>query len=346
MSTTNAVKHLSIISALIALSTCRAGAAPAADAGLAHRIGSYVSAQAAAGRFSGVVVLVRNGTTVYSGAAGLASIEYGVPNTLDTAFNVGSIGKFMTRVAIDQLVDAHRLSDIQTIGELLPDYSNKAARGITVRQLLDMTSGIGDFFGGEFDSTPKDKFRTLQDYLPLFEDKPLLFQPGTSRAYSNGGYIVLGLIIEHTTKQSYYDYVHDHVFKPAGMTHASFPERDVPTRSLATGYANVDENDPSSARQDNVFMSPVRGSSAGGCYATAHDLVAFAEALQSGKLLPADDADGVLRGGIGVAGGAPGVNADLDIDPQSGYILVVLSNYDPPSAVELAKTIRGYLGLS
>jgi D-alanyl-D-alanine carboxypeptidase len=341
-----AARLFPIIGALIALSTCRAGAAPAADAALAHRIDSYVSAQASAGHFSGVVLLVRHGTVVYEGATGLASISYDVPNTADTAFNVGSIGKIMTRVVIDQLVDTHRLAYDQTIGDLLPDYTNKAAGKITVRELLDMTSGIGDFFGDTFDSMPKDKFRTLRDYLPLFEDKPLLFAPGTGRAYSNGGYIVLGLIIEHVTKQSYYDYVRDHVFKPAGMTHASFPERDAPTRGLATGYANVDENDPSSARRDNVYMSPVRGSSAGGFYASARDLVAFAQALESGKLLPADDSDGVLRGGLGVAGGAPGVNADLDMDPQSGYVLVVVSNYDPPSAVEVAKTIRGYLGLS
>jgi len=323
-------------------------AAPSAstDAALANRIATYVAAQTKAGAFSGVVLLTRGGSTIYSGAFGLASVEYGVPNTIDTAFNLGSIDKVMTHIAIQQLVERHLLTLDQTIGQLLPDYPNAQARAVTVSQLLDMSSGIGDFFGPQFQATPKDKIRSLADYVPLFANAPLAFAPGTSHAYSNGGYIVLGLIIERVSKQSYYDYVRSHIFEPAGMTNSSWPERDQPTPHLATGYTNETDDGPSQTRRNNIYTAPARGSSAGGGYATAPDLVKFAAALRSGVLLTRDDVDRLFGSDIGVAGGAPGINADLEIDAQSGYVLVVLSNYDPPSARDVAKTIRGWIGLS
>ena len=317
-----------------------------ADAALAGRIATYVAAQTKAGEFSGVVLLSRRGSTIYSGAFGLASVEYGVPNTIDTAFNLGSIDKVMTRIAIEQLVEAHRLTLDQTIGDLLPDYPNASAKIVTVRQLLDMSSGIGDFFGPQFQATPKDKIRSLADYVPLFANEPLAFAPGSDHKYSNGGYIVLGLIVERISKQSYYDYVRTHIFEPAGMTSSGWPQRDDPAARVATGYTNESEDGPSQTRRNNIYTAPARGSSAGGGYATAPDLVKFAAALQSGKLLTRDDADRLFGGGLGVAGGAPGINADLEMDAQSGYVLVVLSNYDPPSARDVAKTIRGWIGLS
>ena len=316
------------------------------DGALASRISTYVADQAKAGKFSGVVLLVRHASTIYSGAVGQASIEYGIPNTIDTAFNLGSIDKVMTKIAVEQLVESGLLRYDQTIGELLPDYPNAKARAATVRQLLDMSSGIGDFFGPEYEATPKDKIRTLADYLPLFANKPPAFAPGTDHHYSNGGYVVLGLIIERVAKQSYYDYVRTHIFEPAGMTSSGWPQRDVPTPYLATGYTMVTADDLSGTPRNNMYTAPARGSSAGGGYATAWDLVRFASAMTSGKLLTHHGNAQPAGGGIGVAGGAPGINADLEIDVKSGYVLVVLSNYDPPSATDVAKTIRGWIGLS
>ncbi len=338
--------YVILIAAALAWSAGASGslAATQDDAALARRIASYVTERAHKEEFSGVVLLERAGTTVYSGAFGSASVAYQAPNTLDTAFNVGSIDKIFTHIAIEQLVEQHRLRLDQTIGELLPDYPNKAARAVTVEQLLEMRSGIGDFFGPKYLATPKDRIRTLADYLPLFADEPLAFPPGTQRAYSNGGYIVLGLIIERVTGTSYYSYVAAHIFGPAGMTSAGWPQRDVPQSGLATGYTTVD--DPGGARRDNVYTAPARGSSAGGGYATAGDLAAFARALLGDKLLDAGEADRIFGSGIGVAGGAPGINADLEIDKRSGYVLVVLSNFDPPAAETVAAAIRGFIGLS
>lgn len=313
---------------------------------LAHQIKNYLADQLLTDTFSGVVVLARNDQIIFSGVYGSASKEYGVPNELDTRFNLGSINKLMTRIAIVQLVEQHKLNYDDTIGAVVPDYPNKeAAAKVTVRELLEMSSGIGDFFGPQYAAISKDRLRTLADYLPLFASKPLAFPPGTKHQYSNGGFVVLGLMIERRSGLSYYDYVKTHIFEPAGMTASGWFDRDATTAGIATGYTKDGANGPNQMWCNNVYTTPERGSSAGGGYANAPDLLKFASALEAGKLLDAADTTTVLGGGIGVAGGAPGINADVEIDPASGYVLIVLSNYDPPSAERVAATIRSYIGL-
>jgi D-alanyl-D-alanine carboxypeptidase len=320
----------------------RAASAPSDP--VAAKTATYVTGAAARAGFSGVVLLARNGQPLYTAALGKESREYGVDNTVDTEFNLGSIDKLFTHIAIVQLVEARELSYDDTIGKLLPDYPNKDAAAVTVQELLDMTSGIGDFFGPGYEALPKDRLRTLQDYVPLFASTPLEFVPGTQRQYSNGGYIVLGLIIERIAKQSYFDYVRTHIFAPAGMTRTGWPQRDEINTGIATGYTTVADDGSNGPVRNNIYTAPARGSSAGGGYSTAPDLLDFADALIAGRLIDASDVEQLVGDGIGVAGGAPGINADLDIDRQSGYELVVLSNGDPPSATSVAATIRGFWG--
>jgi CubicO group peptidase (beta-lactamase class C family) len=263
-----------------------------------------------------------------------------MPNRLDTKFNLGSINKIFTQIAIQQLVEQSKLSLDDTLGKHLPDYPNKqAAEKVTIKHLLNMQSGIGDFFGPKYEATPKNRIRSIKDYLPLFADQPLLFEPGSDRRYSNGGYVVLGAIIERITGQSYYDYVREHIFKPAGMNDTDSYEVEAVVPNLATGYIRNE----SGARISNVYTKPARGSSAGGGYSTAEDLLKFSLALQVGKLLQANNANRMLGGGLGVAGGAPGIAAELEIDRASGYTIIVLSNYDQPSAADLSKQIRQWI---
>jgi CubicO group peptidase (beta-lactamase class C family) len=314
---------------------------------LVAAVNSLLNADAMADRFSGVALLAHGDRILFEHAYGFASKEYGVRNSLDTRFNLGSINKLMTRIAIEQLIAQRRMGYDSTIAQVLPDYPNRlVAAQVTVRELLDMTSGIGDFFGPRFAAAPKDRFRSLQDYLPMFAVEGPAFAPGTGHAYSNGGYIVLGLMVERVSGQSYYDYVRDHIFRPAGMTGAGWFERDEPTPSVATGYTRQEEGGPRSAEpmRNNVYTLPARGSSAGGGYATAHDMLAMARALQAQTLGRGVGAMSSAAGGIGVVGGSPGVNATFDILGDSGYVLIVLSNYDPPSAQDVARTIRGWLG--
>lgn len=298
--------------------------------------------------FSGVVMIARDGKVVLERASGLANRGFAVKNRVDTKFNLGSINKTFTKLAVAQLMQAGKLSLDDRLGKILPDFPHaEAAKKVTVAHLLEMKSGLGDFFGPEFNAVSKARIRTLSDYLPFFAKKPLAFEPGAGEAYSNGGYITLGLIIEKLTGQSYYDYVRDHIFKPAGMSDTDAFELDAPTPNLAVGYTRRGVS--------NIFTLPARGSSAGGGYSTAPDLLKYAEAVMADRLTsapytawylggPRPDAapstSAPQGGSLGVAGGSPGVNAVFTLNRAQRLVLIVLTNDDGPAAEELAQKIR------
>ncbi len=298
--------------------------------------------------FSGVVLVARHGQAVLQKAWGLANRETKTPNTLDTRFRIGSMNKMFTMVSTLQLVEAGKLSLDDTIGKILPDYPNQdVATKVTVRNLLTHTGGTGDIFGPDFDKN-RLTLREHADYLKLYGARGLTHEPGTEFRYSNYGFVLLGAIIEKVSGLSYYDYVRSHVFQPAGMTATdSLPESEaVPNRSA--GY--MKEN---GKWVPNTETLPVRGTSAGGGYSTAGDLLRFARALESGKLISKASlamattpfkerygfglgiqGEGPLRS-FGHGGGAPGMNGELRIFPELGVVVVCLSNLDPPAATRL-----------
>jgi D-alanyl-D-alanine carboxypeptidase len=337
-----------------------AGGAPAAmtEKEALAAIEKYLNELVAADEFSGVVLIAKNDAPLFQRAYGLASKEYNVPNRPDTKFNLGSINKLFTQIAVGQLVSQGKLAYDDKLGKYLPDYPNReAAQKVTIRQLLSMSSGIGDFFGPKFDATPKNRLRNIKDFLPLFAGEPLAFEPGSKREYSNGGYIVLGAIIEKASGQDYYEYVREHIFNPAGMQSTDWYEADQPVQNLASGYTReAMDGRAGGARKNNIYTRPAKGSPAGGGYSTADDLLRLARSLQTQKLrLPDFEQSGGPPstgkpvsfdrkpegfGGIGIAGGSLGLNALLDISPDNGYTIIVMSNYDPPSAVKTGKQIR------
>ena len=163
--------------------------------------------------------------------------------------------------------------------------------------------------------------------------------------------VILGLIIEKVSGQSYYDYIRDHITKPAGMidTASYAVDENVPNRAI--GLTKRGPDGPLDKRQSNINTLPARGSSAGGGYSTAADLLRFSQALLGDKLLPKRWTNWVFSGkldgpggrNIGVAGGSPGVNAVLEIEPP--YTVVVMSNFDPPAAMEVGAEVRKILGI-
>jgi len=319
---------------------------PMTETEMLKELNTFLDGISVKDEFSGVVLLAKGDKPIFRKAYGLASKEYNIPNRVDTRFNLGSINKFLTRIAIEQLEGKGKLRLEDPISKYLPGYPNKeAAEKITIRHLLDMTSGIGDFFGEKYQSTPKDRIRTLSDYLLLFGDKPLLFEPGTNRQYSNGGYIVLGLIIEKVGGQTYFDYVRDNIYKIADMENTTHLEADVPAENVASGYTfNWDENDhPGEPRRNNIYTRPARGSSAGGGYSTVDDLLKLVVALRENKLSAPRASEEISRQGIGIAGGAPGINAIVESNPETDYTIIVLSNYDPPAAEKVARKIDSFL---
>ncbi len=330
---------------------------PVLKADLIERIRPYMAELSGKDEFSGVVLLAKEGAPIFEQAYGLASKEYNVPNNLETKFNLGSINKLFTKIAIGQLVIEGKIALDDPLGKYLPDYPNKDAQKATIRQIALMRSGIGDFFGPKFMTTPKDKIRNTADFLALFASEPLAFEPGTKEEYSNGGYVVLGAVIEKVSGQSYYAYVREHIFKPLGMDATDSYEADVPTANLASGYTTRggERETDDAMRRNNIYTRPARGSAAGGGYSTAHDLLKLANALQSGKVVnpalapdipkPANAPFAAVKG-AGIAGGAPGINAVMEASMPGGYTLIVLSNYDPPSAMKVARQVREWMGLS
>ncbi len=305
---------------------------PLTETQLLHAVDSLLKAKTAAQEFSGVVLIAHDFRPLYHEAFGPASIEHQVPNRPDTKFNLGSINKSFTRLAIETLAAQGKLSLDDSIGTYLPDYPNAEARArVTIRHLVEMSGGIGDFFGEAFDNSPKNRFRHNRDFIPLFANEALHFEPGTSHEYSNGGYILLGAIVERASGQDYYEFVKTNFFDPAGMENSSWYEADVPVLNLAGGYTT--EGSVDGSLRKNIYTRPARGSAAGGGYSTATDLLKYAQALASGKFGPP-------RIDLGVAGGAPGMNAVLDSGLEGGYTVIVLANYDPPAAEEAARTIR------
>ncbi len=321
------------------------------EAQLIPSIEKYLADRVAKDEFSGVVLLAKNGRPVFEKAYGMASKKYAIPNKVDTIFNIGSINKDFTAAAILLLSKAGKLSLDDTIDRYLPDFPKDKASKITIRQLLEHRSGLGDFFGAEYIAISKDKLVSNHDFIQLFISHPLEFEPGTNRRYSNAGYVMLGEIIEKLSGQDYYGYIREHIYQPAGMTHSGHYSVDEEVPNLATGYThhyNGDQPDSPQFR-NHLLLMPARGSAAGGGYSTAQDLLKFVLALKDGKFtLPFGNGNGDPSGqkelpGLGLAGGAPGLNAAIETFPRHDYILVVMSNYDPPSAETIASKLRGWI---
>jgi CubicO group peptidase (beta-lactamase class C family) len=231
------------------------------------------------------------------------------------------------------------------------------ATKVTVRHLLTHTGGTGDIFGPEFDRN-RLQLREHADYVKLYGSRAPNFEPGSRFEYSNYGFVLLGAIIEAVSGESYYDYVREHVFGPAGMTSTdSLPESvEVPNRSI--GYMHPYPG--ARTWQPNTDWLPWRGTAAGGGSSTVGDLARFADALMSHKLLSPASTELLLAGKIdlgyggryafgffdargkdgsgwvGHGGGAPGMNGDLRIYVKSGYVVVVLANLDPPAAQRIS----------
>ncbi len=248
--------------------------------------------EAAQARFSGVIMVARKGVPLAASAFGLSDREMQIPNTLETKFRVGSMNKMFTGIAIAQLVERGRLSYSDTLAKHLPDYPNvELAAKVTVAQLLLHTAGMGDIFGAAFE-THRETLRTLGDYVTLYGDRPQEFLPGSRFVYSNYGYILLGWIIENVSGLDYYDFVRQNIFVPAGMAGTdSLPEdTEVPDRAI--GYTRRTDGN----LEPNNDTLPYRGTSAGGGYATAGDLVRFADALMSFRLLSEESTKFIMRG--------------------------------------------------
>jgi CubicO group peptidase (beta-lactamase class C family) len=300
-----------------------------------------VDSLAKSGQFSGVVLVARNGVPWFEQAYGMADREASRANNVETAFNLGSINKFFTQIAIRQLAAAGKINIDSSLARAWLDYPNaEIARQVTIRQILEHRSGIqGNIFAAPPGKTRHDVV-TLADYFDLIKNEPLQFEPGTREQYSNAGYIVLGVLIERVSGENYFEYVNKHIYEPAGMTATGSWRIERWPANTAIGYTRGGQDaDPAAPLQRNTDFLPGKGSSAGGGYSTAHDLLRLLNALREHKIPEAPE-----PGMVGIAGGAPGINASMEGDLQ-GYDVIVLANLDPPAAGRVSRAIRTGMGL-
>lgn len=309
-------------------------------------IDARLTADAEAGRFSGAVLVARGDEVIYERAVGLADRATGRANTLDTPINLGSINKMFTGIAIAQLQAAGKLDWQDTVGRHLPDFPNATVRDkATLHQLLTHTSGVGSYWNAAHEAR-RHELDSHQAFLDTFVDEPLLFEPGQGLEYSNGGPVILGLVIEALSGDDYYQYIREHIYRPAGMQHADHYRRDDAQAGFAVGYARAGDG----SWRDHRDGLSLRGSAAGGGYASARDLHAFSKALAEGRLLPRETLETLWQphvqtgpmgygylfsvGGrpgrrfVGHNGGAPGISAEFLHYPDDGLAIVVLANQD------------------
>jgi D-alanyl-D-alanine carboxypeptidase len=329
----------------------------------------HVELAASSDRFSGVVLVAKEDRIIFEKAYGKGEQNFCAPVNVDTKFNLGSMNKMFTSVAIAQLVQAGKLSYEDSLAKVLPEYPNKEiAQKITIHQLLTHTSGLGDFFKHEF-FRDREKYINPADYFPIFANDPLRFEPGKGWSYSNAGFIVLGAIVQKVSGENYFDYIREHVYRVAGMKDTDSFDRNQIVPNLAYGYTRFEGNDPLGLepRKSNWSTLPVKGSSAGGGYSTAPDLLRFAKALRSYKLVSRELTENLVSGKVtafgpdmkygygfmeqqmsghvvrGHGGGAPGINSDLKIFWDGSYTVIVMGNYDPPAAQDLSAAIARFL---
>jgi CubicO group peptidase (beta-lactamase class C family) len=332
------------------------------DAEIVEQLRAYIERMARRDVFSGAVLLAKGGKPLFSGAYGEANKDFSVRNTVDTKFNLGSMNKMFTSVAVMQLVEAGKLSLDDTLGKFMSAGSMRAdvLSKVRVKHLLTHTSGLGSYFSPRWDSLSRAMFRSVDDWMPLVKDETLQFEPGTRWAYSNTGMLLLGKIIESASGKDYFDYVRERIFRPAVMTSTDSYELDRVTKSLAVGYER-EETPRGPQYRNNIFQHVIRGGPAGGGYSTVGDLTRFAVALQEGRLVSRDGVRllttpkpdlsspdygygfGIDAGGriVGHSGGFAGISAQLDIYLGNDYTMAVMANYGGAAqpVIEKARTL-------
>lgn len=297
--------------------------------------------------FSGAVLIAKKDRILFSQAVGEASKRFHIENQTDTKFNLGSMNKMFTSLSIMKMVEKGQLDLDETIDSYLDKswLPRSITKQVTIRHLLSHSSGLGSYFNPTFFGSSRDKYINLEDYKPLISNETLAFVPGERFQYSNTGMFLLGVILEKVSGKDYYRFVREEIFEPVGMENTDSYRMDHPVENLAIGYSKA-ENE--FGYENNILKHVLRGGPAGGGFSTVEDLHNYALALTNEKIVgkpllemmwkdyyntnnygygfKVEDYDNEKV--VGHSGGFYGISADLSIFTRSGYIAIVLSNYE------------------
>jgi len=323
----------------------------------AQEIAALARAHADLEMFSGTVLVAKNGEVVYAGAFGEANKDHHVPNKLETRYNIGSIGKTVTAVAVMQLVQEGKLRLSDSLGKFYPECPFAEKDSITIRHLLTHTSGLGDYLEHKDYMAKLATLHSIGDALPMVFDQKPAFPAGERFQYSNSGMLLLGGIIEKVSGMPYRKYIRQRIFEPCGMTTSGIVQEEEVLPDRAIGYTqNVDGSFTA-----NILVIP-RAFSDGGLHTSAGDLLKFDQALKGESLLcmrskqtlftPSQQDPTYACGWevkeffgqhyVGHSGGADGIEAFFYRFIDSGYTVIVLSNYHN-GAEDLTSSIMSLL---
>lgn len=243
------------------------------------KVDEYMKSAVEFERFTGSILIARDGQVLVSKSYGMANVELGVPNSPNTVFRIASLTKQFTATAILMLQERGKLKVTDPIGKYLTDCP-EAWRAITIRHLLTMTSGIPGVTAMELGPlrglpVPWDQ------WLEATKRKPLDFAPGETFKYANSGYTLLGFIIERVSGKSYGDFLQENIFTPLGMKQSGYEDPLRIVKNRATGYRQL----PGDPITNVPYAELIRLYAAGGVYSTTQDLLLWDQALYTNKLL-------------------------------------------------------------
>ncbi|HEV3340654.1 MAG TPA: serine hydrolase [Pirellulales bacterium] len=343
-----------LVLALAIVAACLAPPARAFDDTTEKKIGDYLAACVEAEQFNGTVLVARDNERLVSRGFGLANFEHEIPNTPQTKFRLGSITKQFTAMAIMILQERGKLSVDDRISKYL-DASPETWKDVTLHHLLSHTSGIPNLTSfPDFRQTIR-LAATPAGMIDRFRDKPLEFVPGEKFAYSNSGYILLGVAIEKAAGKPYEAFLREAIFEPLGMNETGYDHFEEIITSRAAGY----QRGASLANAEFIDMSLPYA--AGALYSTVGDLHRWHEALSAGTLLSEKATTALFtpvkgdyaygwnvqtRSGHVVTshgGGINGFATSILRIPDQNICIVVLSNTVPAPAGRMTNDLASLL---
>ena len=276
---------VAILAAVLGLAVAAPGIAakaPAAAAAVttayAARADALIRNHAEAGRFDGAVLVAKDGKPIFRKAYGQANREWAIPATPETVYRLGSITKQFTAAAILQLADQGKLKLDDPISRYYPAAPESWAP-ITVKHLLTHRSGIPSYTAlPGFFGNPSRQDMKPEAIVALTQDKPLEFTPGSKISYNNTGYVLLGVVIEKASSQTYAAYLQQHIFSPLGMKNTGFDVSETILPKRAAGYERR-----GSAVTNAAYLSMTLPHAAGSLYSTVDDILAWDVALRAGR---------------------------------------------------------------
>ena len=338
-----------VCACLLALSV----AARAQD--LLPKFDEYAQAAARAERFSGAILVARDGKVLVSKGYGMADVENDVPNTPETKFRLGSLTKQFTAAAVLLLQERGKLSVQDSVCKYVAPCP-EAWQPVTLHHLLSHTAGVPNFTNpAAFPDYVRTKREptTVEALIGRFRDRPLDFKPGENWNYSNSGYVLLGHVVEKVSGKSYESFLRENIFEPLKMTSTGYDHADEVVKRRARGYAAGPDGGVVNASHIDMSIP----FAAGGLYSTVGDLYLWDQALYTEKLLKKSSLDAMFTAvrndygyGFGVrklfnrrvashGGGIEGFSTTINRFPDDRVTVIVLSNYEAARSGVVARDL-------